>query len=350
MRIHSDFECGNIRLLKVDGDTVYLKNDLRDTDGDWFYWAFCVEGAQGKTLTFAFDKNWVGYFGAAVSHDGISWHWSESRISPAAFTYTFRDDEYKVFFAHDLVYSPSRLFSFLCETGLQPQVLCKSPKGRDVPLLSLGLGDRVILVTSRHHACESTGTYVLEGFLREFLEFPLTGYRLLVVPFVDCDGVYDGDQGKNRAPHDHNRDYCPQALYPETKSIMDLGNTYPVFMGFDFHSPYHLGKVNDHLFIVRKFEEKTPLIDGFGEVFRENCNERTLIYEMKYDVPANTGWNQDSSPTFATHFNRLQKCRLAFSLETPYFGTAEDRVSEEKLIATGRAFCKALREYLLKLC
>ncbi len=45
-------------------------------------------------------------------------------------------------------------------------------------------------------------------WLREHVEF-------LVVPFMDKDGVEDGDQGKNRRPHDHNRDYLGESIYPE---------------------------------------------------------------------------------------------------------------------------------------
>jgi len=52
MNIHANFEGGNIKVLSIEEDTVFLQNDMRDSTGDWFYWAFCVEGAQGKTLTF----------------------------------------------------------------------------------------------------------------------------------------------------------------------------------------------------------------------------------------------------------------------------------------------------------
>ncbi len=43
MRIHSDFPGGNIIFDRIEGDTIYIERDLRDTEGDWFYWAFCVE-------------------------------------------------------------------------------------------------------------------------------------------------------------------------------------------------------------------------------------------------------------------------------------------------------------------
>lgn len=45
MKIHSDFIGGNIDVVRVTDAEVFLKNQIRDTMEDWFYWAFCVEGA-----------------------------------------------------------------------------------------------------------------------------------------------------------------------------------------------------------------------------------------------------------------------------------------------------------------
>lgn len=70
-------------------------------------------------------------------------------------------------------------------------------------------------MTARHHACESTGNYVLEGVLEELIKSLPNNLSVMCVPFVDYDGVVNGDQGKNRFQHDHNRDYdknVPQDL------------------------------------------------------------------------------------------------------------------------------------------
>ena len=50
MKIHKEFIGGNITVVRIDGKDVYLENELRDTTVDWFYWAFCIEGAQGMEL------------------------------------------------------------------------------------------------------------------------------------------------------------------------------------------------------------------------------------------------------------------------------------------------------------
>ena len=47
MHIHEDFVGGNIRIEKIEDNIFYLNNELRDTTQDWFYWAFCIEGAAG---------------------------------------------------------------------------------------------------------------------------------------------------------------------------------------------------------------------------------------------------------------------------------------------------------------
>ena len=73
--IKKDFIGGNISVVSQSVSDVYLENELRDTNGDWFYWAFCVEGAQGKEINFHFGKHRLGYWGPAVSHDLENWHW-----------------------------------------------------------------------------------------------------------------------------------------------------------------------------------------------------------------------------------------------------------------------------------
>ena len=67
IRIDDNLPAGNIIVEKVSGDTVYVKPDLRDTEGEWFYWAMRVQGAQGKTLVFKFPFACVGVRGAVVS-------------------------------------------------------------------------------------------------------------------------------------------------------------------------------------------------------------------------------------------------------------------------------------------
>jgi hypothetical protein len=60
MNIHSNFFGGNITVTKQNEHEVYLENQLRDSTVDWFYWAFCVEGAEGEKITSNFQNDRLG--------------------------------------------------------------------------------------------------------------------------------------------------------------------------------------------------------------------------------------------------------------------------------------------------
>ena len=346
MKIHADFECGNIRFLREEENTVYLTNEMRGTKRDSaYYWAFCVEGAAGKKLTFRLDREWVGPYGAAVSHDLINWHWTESSVDGASFTYEFAPDEELVYFAHDLLYTPIRLNKIADELGLKIETFCKTLKGRNVPCIKIGEGEKNIVLSSRHHACESPGTYVLEGMIREYLEDPIEGTSLLIVPIVDFDGVTEGEYGKDRDPHDHNRDYIDDAIYPETRAIMDYAKDKEIPYAIDFHAPSHRIGRSNRVYLVRKFPHLTERFDRFSAMLEKYCGGEAMTYEMKYDVPPNTGWNKDETPTFSKFFNLRPECKLALTLEVTHYGTDDNKVSADRLVNTGKAFCRALNEF-----
>ena len=346
MKIHADFECGNIRLLREDGNVIYLQNEMRGTKKEAaYYWAFCVEGAGGRTLTFSLEKPWVGPWGAAVSHDLINWHWSGQPDDDGTFTYSFAENENKVYFAHDLLYTPTRLFSVMRELEIKPDTLCRSLGGRDIPMFKVGNGKNHIVLTSRHHACESSGTYVMEGMIREYLKAPLEDTDLFVVPMMDYDGVCAGEHGKDREPHDHNRDYIPDNIYPEVGCVMKYAEDNGVAFAIDFHSPSHRVGRSNRMFIVRKMAHLVQRFDAISDLFEKYSGGEAMEYSKAHDVPPNTGWNKDDTPTFSTFFNLRPECRLALTVESTHFGTEDNKVTAHRLINSGRAFCRALKEF-----
>ena len=346
MLIHKNFVGGNILVKEIVGDTVYLENELRDTEIDWFYWAFCVEGAQGKTVTFKMQKNRVGYFGPAVSHDLKEWHWLEN-CKGEEFTYTFGEDESKVYFAHDMLYHPDRFLEFAEKKGLKVDTLCTSRKGRATPCVTFGEGRLSILLTARHHACEATGSYVLEGVLEELADSPIEDCTVFCVPFVDYDGVVDGDQGKSRAPHDQNRDYDlnEASIYAETAAIREYADKKGCNLAFDFHSPWHKGGRNDWVFIVQTLPERVERLNLFGNILEGKITPDAMGYKKSNDIAPYTEWNNPSSQIWR-YMTARPECDLAFTLETAYFGTPDNKVSQDRLVELGHCFGKAIKEYI----
>ncbi len=346
MIIHKDFLGGNIKVLESGEKVVKLDNELRDTPRkDWFYWAFCVEGAGGKTVKFEFSPVRVGYYGPAVSHDLENWEWLMCN-EENAFTYTFKEGEDKVYFAHDMLYHPDRFYRLAKELGLEVKEFCKSRKGRSVPTVTIGDGERIIVLMARHHACEATGSYVLEGVVRGLTENPLPDSKVYVVPFVDFDGVVDGDQGKARIPRDHNQDYIvgEDAIYPEVSELRKIADK-GVLYAFDFHSPYHTGDESDTVFFCLKRHEKMPEYNRFAEIFERYIDETTLKYKKENNMAPDYLWNSSNVNTSCCYMNDVGKAKLAFSLETMYFGTKDNIFDPVKAVNMGKAFAKALREY-----
>jgi len=346
MRIHSDFIGGNITVVKQNGSDIYLENQIRDSGEDWFYWAFCVESAEGEKINFHMKQtNRLGYWGPAVSHDLKSWHWLDD-VDGESFTYKFGESENKVYFAHSMLYHPDRFFAFAEKLSLPITELCKSRKERSVPSVTLGDGSKSIILTARHHACESTGSYVLEGVLKELTENPINDTKILCVPFVDLDGVIDGDQGKLRKPHDHNRDYVENAsVYPETAAIKAYAYKYGCNYGFDFHSPWHKSGENDNVYIVRNSVEKIDRIEHFSKILEDEITPASMKYFSGNDHPPMTGWNQPS-PNFGFTMMHRRECDIAFSLETAYFGTEDNKISEARMLELGRCYAKAIKRYI----
>ena len=224
VKIDADYPGGNIVVGQIKEGVVDLRQDPRDTKRWWIYWNFRVRGAEGRTLKFRFtNRNVIGTRGPAVSLDeGRTWSWLGMKaVKDASFSYAFTPDAKSVRFAFSQPYQETDLKRFLTQhegnKHLALRELCKTRKGRSVECIHIGKLDGHptcrVLITCRHHACESTASYVVEGIMAALLAETGDGKwfrenaEVLVVPFMDKDGVEDGDQGKGREPRDHCRDY-----------------------------------------------------------------------------------------------------------------------------------------------
>ena len=349
MEVTTDFPGGNIDIVETKGNTVKVKPQMRDTEGDWFYWAFCVSGAAGQTYTFDFSPyGYIGYHGPAVSSNLKEWRWAGGNDNAYSFKYAFGEHENSSYFAHDMLYGTERFYSFAEQMNFKPECLCLSEKNGDVPFVCFGEGENTILLTARHHCCESTGSYILEGVLEELARNPIPNLRVIAVPFVDFDGVNNGDQGKNRIPHDHNRDYGDNPIYASVKAIKDIVAREKIRYAFDFHSPWHTGGRNDKLFFVRGSDKDMSKYISLGEMLQKETGVSSFKYNPANDINPGEEWNTRGNGlpvSFAAFCAEYQGVKLALTIETPYFGGKDDIVSQDKLIRTGHAFARSVKEY-----
>ena len=369
---------GNIICEKIDGDVVKVRQDLRDTEGGWFYWAMRVTGAAGRTLRFDFTDPYgggpVGVRGPVVSTDrGKTFAFPlDGKASSNSFSWIFPAGQDEVWFYECHPYLPADWEAFLAAhaadrgTVFETGVLCRTRKGRAVPNARFGClagSPRYrILLTSRHHCSETMATYVLEGTCAAFFgdddlgRWLRANVELMVVPFIDFDGSADGDQGKNRRPHDHNRDYGewvhvePKAMTEWVKAHAD--NKVDAYV--DIHCPWIRGKYNEWLYTPGKSSE-VPFIRPGNEARFSRLLERlqcgSIRYRAQDDLPFGQSWNTNNNYTKGTtcikwagaNWPSLRLCR---TFEVPFANANGAVVTPQVCRDLGRDLARCYREFL----
>lgn len=387
--VDSNIPAGNVIVDGIDGDVVKVRKDLRDTAGDWIYWAFRVKGATGRTLTFKFPNAAVGSRGAAVSVDrGGTWIWSDDvictplepktrdHVSWKEFSWRFSEDADEVWFSQTIPYTQRDWEAFIARHGKDygelfvTNTLCLSRKGRAVECGRFGRIDGTarhkMLLTSRHHCAETTATFVLEGILETvFADDDLGKWfrenmEIRVVPFADKDGVVDGDQGKKRKPHDHCRDYNETSIYPEVRAIREMMEKWNVDGGpsvvMDVHCPWLRGSwfvkdcSNEYIYTVG-IEEVDAVQKRFCEVL-ERVQRGGLGFLASDHYSFGRGWNTAKNYTQGLTLTQWAlktwpDMPLVIAFEIPFANARYLTLYPPKFRAFGRDIAAAIKEFLV---
>jgi hypothetical protein len=386
MAIDADYPGGNVQVIRREAHTFVVAPDLRDTrPGEWwFYWSFRLRGPSDLPVTIVFEqKNPIGVRGPTTSRDGgHTWTWLgdsavrtdrvgavprwsfEARIPPGAT---------EVRYAFAPPYQQANLQAWLDRhagnPALRVEPLATSRHGRKVPLVRIASPEPpapgspprgLVLLTSRHHACEMMATYALEGLLEAALADDETGrlwrdrWEIVAVPFVDLDGVEAGDQGKNRNPHDHNRDYNPSPLYPEVQALMKLGaaKSGRVVAAVDLHCPHIRGEWNDRVYLVGLDDPRVWAgQQAFGHVL-----ERTRTGPLPFTtrdglLPHGVAWNTSANTRDGRSFGQwaasaFPSARLVTTIEIAYADALGVEVTPVSARALGHDLLRAILEHL----
>ena len=406
LKIDCDFPGGNIIVDSIKGDTVWLRQDLRDTAGNWFYWYFRVRGGAGRKLNFRFtrvngngvpnpaedaesvDWGWrpvIGVRGPAVSVDGgPTWRWlgPEKGDDGERFHFAFPQHAEDVRFSMTIPYLESNLESFLNHyqgnPNLRRDTLCRTRKGRPVELLHLGRLDGQpnyrVLLTARHHCCETMASYSLEGIMASVLadteegNWFRTQAEFLVVPFMDTDGVEDGDQGKNRRPHDHVFDYGlgSKTIYPSVRALEELVPRWSggrLRFALDMHDPDLRNPEDQQIsFLEWGNEQMRKQVERYCSIL-ESVQSGALPFNSKNNMLPGMTWTADKNkpkPTsnnaqrpgtggiaFGSWASELPGIWFATTVEIPYASAGRKTVTPDSARALGGDMAGALRSYLV---
>ncbi len=370
--VFCNYPGGNVKVHGISKGYADVDADLRDTPSNWFYWNFEAEALTPGTVRFQFPAGrWmISRQGPAVSTDnGKTWHWlgrekttfngSESEVNTRdSFDWTFTRAGEKVRFAQGIPYLLNDFEEYYSTVRNSPllkrSVLTISRQGRELPLLILGNGPQNMLLTARHHCCEAMASYALEGFLAEALsDSPAAAefrsrYTLYVVPFMDLDGAEAGDQGKNRAPHDQNRDYgLVNPVYPENKAVMALHEEKKFAIMLDLHDPAVRYDAHEMLYFGGF---STPSNRANTREFKAWVDEELpeeinpILYrhpEQDNIPPVMLPIDGDTGIPGSLYFTIVPDIVYGTTVEIPY-ATVNGRYNEKSSRRIGQAFLRAL--------
>ncbi|MBT3272086.1 MAG: hypothetical protein HN368_02945 [Spirochaetales bacterium] len=371
--IDCDFPGGNIIVEDVSASEFKLRQDLRDTDGDWFYWAFRFRKNKPSRITFRFSGSDVfGVRGPAVSMDsGESWNWlGAPSLVGNGFTFDYPGGGVEVRFSMTMAYTNYHLQRLIGkhkeDAGFKRESLCTTDKGREVSLLRFGSIGRKpkfrAVLTSRSHACESMASYSLEGLVDYVLDDTDDGgwlrnnIEFLCVPFMDTDGVEDGDQGKNRIPRDHNRDFNNNPRYPAVRSLVELVPDWlggVPFISLDLHCPHLRGDGNLHIYQVGQQDAGAWSEQiRFGNIL-ESTAGGPLPYRSGDNLPFGQEWNTAEGflkgRNCTMWLSSLPGSLLGSSIEIPYATARGNEVNQLSAKLFGHDLARAIRAYLSEL-
>jgi len=362
MEIGSSFPSGNIVVEESGAAGVRIHQDLRDTEGDWFWWCFEVRGAGSREVRFRFTgSDVIGTRGPALSVDGgLNWRWmGREAVDGKSFVHRFDPAVRATRFAFAMPYTEADLRRFLTgRKGVRVEPLCTTKKGRVVERLRFGAASddsMKVLLTGRHHCCESMASYALEGLIESALEdlWLSRNVSFASIPFVDKDGVEDGDQGKNRRPRDHNRDYAGESVHTSVRAIRAWAPEWSQGkLGFalDMHCPWIRGEHNEDIYFPGGEDDRNWVeMLRFARIL-EKVNRSPLPYSTANNIPFGTAWNTAANyaqgMSFARWAAELPGMRVAGTIEIPYANCGSVDVTASSARAFGHSLAGALRDYL----
>jgi len=369
-----DFPGGNILVDRIEGDTISVHQDVRDTEGDWFYWYLRVRGAAGREITVRFTgSDVIGVHGPAVSLDGgWTWRWlGADAVQDQTFAYHVPADADEVRFSFGMPYVQRNLEVFLARHAGNPHleagVLCTTRGGRAAEYLRVGKLDgepeHRILLTARHHCCEMMASYAQEGILEFVLADSEIGawfrehVEFLAIPFMDKDGVESGDQGKNRRPYDHNRDYngdTPEgSIYATVRALRAFVPGWHgdrLRIALDMHCPWIRGEYNEDIYFPGKPDpEMWARTEHFGHLLQETIRG-PLPYNPKNNLPFGVSWNTAENTgdkrSCSLWTATIPGIWLSATVEIPYANASGIAVTAESARAFGHDLARAFYVYL----
>ena len=343
MQINSNFDGGNIRLIRCEEPQdiqLEIETDRHSDFYQWFY--FRLTGARDTPCTLklinaggaAYTKGWEDYQ-AVASYDRHYWFRVPTRYADGVLSIEHQPDFDSVFYAYFAPYSIGRCTHYLGSLLDHPQValnlLGETLDGQDLEQLIIGepeAGRKKIWVHARQHPGETMASWWMEGFLDRLLHENdpvaralLTKAVFYVVPNMNPDGSKRGHLRTNAAGANLNREWLQPSMEKSPEVYLLRENMQAI--GVDFCLDVHGDEALPYNFIAGTHgipgwdDRRLELHNRFGSALQRANPD----FQTAEGYPENKPGTADLSMCtnwVAEHLN----C-LAITLEMPFKDTVE---------------------------
>lgn len=340
MKINSQFDSGNIRVVSCEDIENIVLEIEKDTHSDffqWFHFKLHTNTFETHTISIqgleqsAYPEGWTDYQ-ALASYDHDTWFRVESSYHKGVLTINFTPEHESVYFAYFAPYSYERHLQLvgLCQTHFlcQHHLLGLTHDGREINLLHVqdqqsDLPKHKIWITARQHPGETMAQWLVEGLLTRLLDEHdgianalLQTCEFFIVPNMNPDGSVRGNLRTNALGINLNREWQNPSIEssPEVYYVLEKMNQTGVDCFIDVHGDEALPYV-----FVAGCEGNPNYSDKISDL--ENTFKRSLL-DVSAEFQDQFGYPKDepgdANLNIASNAVGHRFDCLAYTLEMPF--------------------------------
>lgn len=338
MRITSNFDSGNIKVLDItDANNIQLSinNDHNSDFYQWFHFKLETTAGEEHTLRItnakdaAYPEGWQNYQ-AMASYDRETWFRVNTDYNNGELVINHIPDFDNVFYAYFVPYSYERHLDLIHQSQLNPDTqlitLGETIDGRDMSLLQIGVpeeGKKSIWITARQHPGESMAEWYVEGLLDRLFDGDDATSRLLldkavfyVVPNMNPDGSARGHLRTNAVGTNLNREWLEPSMdkSPEVFLVTQKMKETGVDLFLDIHGdeaiPYNFVAGCEG---IKSYDDRhKDLEERFKAAYAAATPEFQDVHGYDKDKPG------QANPTVGAAWVGEQFKCLSYTVEMPF--------------------------------
>ncbi|BAV07809.1 zinc carboxypeptidase domain protein [Filimonas lacunae] len=262
----NDFDCARLNGLVKTNDSIYtalITSENTPINGSPWY-AFKVWSKKPKriTITLTYQQGAKHRYTPKFSKDGKTWTLPtdasvdvEPDSLPDKYSFAVNAGPDTVWVAGQELYTYQQVLGWIADLGKQTKLttltIGKTRAGRPLTLVKMGNlhSKKRILILGRQHPPEVTGQFALNAFVEALAANTVQAkafkeqFLIYVIPFMNPDGVADGNWRHNEGGIDLNRDW-QDFHQPESQAVRDFlkkelaDNENKLLFSIDFHSTW----------------------------------------------------------------------------------------------------------------